>query len=194
MSVDEKRQEILEKIYHDPSSAGGFAGAEQLLIEGKKVDPGISKNDVDYFLAGDRVYTLHRPRRVHFPRAKTIPAGYLTDVQVDLADFQALSRHNHGYRYMLIGVCVLSKRIFAAPVRTKAPKDMCPAFDQLFTQMDMLPHRIFSDRGKEFVGAAMKQFFRGKEIEKYEATTSSIKASVAERAIRTVKSRLYRFF
>lgn len=188
------KQKILEGIYHDPGSAAGFSGANSLLTEAQKVDPDITKRDVDYFLAGDRVYTLHRPRRINFPRAKTIPAGYLTDLQVDLADFQKLSRHNSGHKYMLLGVCVLSKRIFAVPVHTKTPKDMYPAFEQLFAQMDMLPHRIFSDRGTEFVGAVMKQFFREKEIDKYEATNSTIKASVAERAIRTVKQRIYRYF
>lgn len=188
------KQKILEELYHDPGSAAGFSSANQLLTEAQKADPTINRKDVNYFLAGDRVYTLHRPRRVNFPRAKTIPSGYLTDLQVDLADFQKLSRHNGGYKYMLLGVCVLSKRIFAVPVRTKTPKDMCPAFEQLFTQMDMVPHRIFSDRGTEFVGATMKQFFKENEIDKYEATTSTIKASVAERAIRTIKQRIYRYF
>lgn len=187
-------QKILEKIYHDPSSPAGFAGAKRLLEEARHVNPAITKGDVDDFLAGDRVYGLHRPRRIHFNRAKTVPSGYLTDLQADLADFQKLSRHNNGNKYMLVGICVLSKRVFATPVRTKTPKDMCPAFDRLFKQMDMMPHRIFTDRGTEFIGAAMKQYYAEKEIEKMQSNTSSIKASLAERCIRTIKQRIYRYF
>ncbi|KAL3098311.1 hypothetical protein niasHT_028294 [Heterodera trifolii] len=135
-----------------------------------------------------------RPRRVHFPRAKTVAAGFMTDVQVDLADFQALSRHNRGHRYLLVAVDVLSKRLFVVPLKNKRAEEMLEAFKQLIDQMPMVPHRIFSDKGTEFKNRLLKEFFEEQEIEKHEPVHSSVKASVAERAIRNVKQRLYRYF
>ncbi|KAL3118631.1 hypothetical protein niasHT_005834 [Heterodera trifolii] len=80
-----------------------------------------------------------RPRRINFPRARTTAAGFMTDCQVDLADFQALSRHNSGNRYLMV------------------------LFDE-------------------------------EEVEKYESTHSEKKAALAERAIRQIKNRVYRYF
>ncbi|KAL3081123.1 hypothetical protein niasHT_039198 [Heterodera trifolii] len=125
----------LDKLYNDPSSPAAFAGVTALWKEARKKLKNLRKRDVQHYLEGHRTYTLMRPRRVRFPRAKTVAAGFMTDVQVDLADFQALSRHNRGHRYLL----------------------------EL-------------------------------EIEKHEPVHSSVKASVAERAIRNVKQRLYRHF
>ena len=205
MDVTIKRKEIeklLNKIYSDPSSPAGFAGHEQLYREGRKKNRKITRKDVQYYLEGNRTYTLHKPRRIHFKRTKTIPAGFMTDIQCDLADMQKLSRHNQGNKYILIAIDVLSKRVFAARVKTKNSKDMLDAFRILFEQMPrtepneepFLPHRIFTDRGTEFESKEIKQYFKDSAIEKYKANTSNIKAALAERCIRNVKQRLYRYF
>nr|CAD2200843.1 unnamed protein product [Meloidogyne enterolobii] len=60
--------------------------------------------------------------------------------------------------------------------------------------MPMKPQRIFSDKGTEFKNKQMKDFFEKEGIKKHEPTHSIVKASVAERAIRNVKQRLYRNF
>ncbi|KAL3091389.1 hypothetical protein niasHT_025151 [Heterodera trifolii] len=184
----------LDKLYNDPSSPAAFAGVTTLWKEARKKLKNLRKRDVQHYLEGHRTYTLMRPRRVHFPRAKTVAAGFMTDVQVDLADFQALSRHNRGHRYLLVAVDVLSKRLFVVPLKNKRAEEMLEAFKQLIDQMPMVPHRIFSDKGTEFKNRLLKEFFEEQEIEKHEPVHSSVKASVAERAIRNVKQRLYRYF
>uniref|UniRef100_A0A914IEH9 Integrase catalytic domain-containing protein n=1 Tax=Globodera rostochiensis TaxID=31243 RepID=A0A914IEH9_GLORO len=188
----------LDPLYNDLSSPSAFAGVEGLQREArKKLDRNklnISKKDVQNYLEGHRTYTLLRPRRVRFPRAKTVAAGFMTDVQVDLADLQTLSRHNRGYRYLLVAVDVLSKRLFVVPLLTKRAEDILQAFKQLIEQMPMAPHRIFSDKGTEFRNRLLKEFFEQQDIAKHEPVHSSVKASVAERAIRNVKQRLYRYF
>ena len=197
----QQRLKLLEKIYKNPASPAGFSGHDQLYKEALKLDPKIKRKDVQLFLESDRTYTLHKPRRVNFKRSKTIASGFMTDVQCDLADMQKLSRDNKGFRYILIGIDVLSKRVFAAPIKSKKFKDMREGFDHMFVQMPRnsdatpyLPHRIFTDRGTEFESKEMKQYFDEKGIEKLKANTSAIKAALAERCIRNVKQRLYRYF
>ncbi|KAL3075559.1 hypothetical protein niasHT_036579 [Heterodera trifolii] len=184
----------LDKLYNDPSSPAAFAGVTALWKEARKKLKHLRKKDVQHYLEGHRTYTLMRPRRVRFPRAKTVASGFMTDVQVDLADFQALSRHNRGHRYLLVAVDVLSKRLFVVPLKNKRAEEMLEAFKELVEQMPMVPHRIFSDKGTEFKNKLLKEFFEEQEIEKHEPVHSSVKASVAERAIRNVKQRLYRYF
>ncbi|KAL3071812.1 hypothetical protein niasHS_016911 [Heterodera schachtii] len=184
----------LDRMYNDPSSPAAFAGVTALWKEARKKIKHLRKDEVQNYLDGHRTYTLMRPRRVHFPRAKTIAAGFMTDVQVDLADFQALSRHNGGHRYLLVAIDVLSKRLFVVPLKNRRAEEMLDAFNELIEQMPMVPHRIFSDKGTEFKNRLVKEFFEEQEIEKHEPVHSSVKASVAERAIRNVKQRLYRYF
>ena len=199
----DKKLKLLHKLYTNTKYPAAFAGIDSLYNEAKKHDPTIKKKDAVYYLEGNRTYTLHRPRRIHFKRSRTIPSGFMTDVQVDLADFQKLSRHNEGNKYILVGIDVLSKRIFAAPTKSKNFKDMKIAFEQLFQQMPMLPHKIYSDRGTEFLmrekikkGKSIEyvDYFKEKDIQKYKSSTKTIKAALAERAIRNIKSRLYRIF
>ena len=60
--------------------------------------------------------------------------------------------------------------------------------------MPHLPSRIFSDRGLEFEAKDMRQYFEDKFIMKHKSTNSDVKAALAERGIRTIKQRLYRYF
>ena len=199
----DKKLKLLHKLYTNTKSPSAFAGIDALYDEARKHDQTINKKDVIYYLEGNRTYTLHRPRKIHFKRSRTIPSGFMTDVQVDLADFQKLARHNDGNKYILVGIDVLSKRLFASPTKSKNYNDMKKAFENLFEQMPMLPHRIYSDRGTEFImreklkkGKEIEyiDYFKERDIQKFKSSTKTIKAALAERAIRNLKSRLYRIF
>lgn len=110
-------------------------------------------------------------------------------MQFDLGDFQALQKDNDGYRYLLLGVDVLSRQMFAAPVKSKTAKDMKTGFELVFKQARGPIKSIYTDRGWEFESAEMKKFFEEKGIAKYAAKNSKIKASMAERGLRTLKNR-----
>ena len=184
----------INKIYTDPNNPGSFSGVENLYDQVSKKYPGITKNDIRKFLEGNRTYTLFKPRQIKYKRSKFVPAGFLTDLQVDLGDFQTLARTNSGFRYLLVAVDVLSRRVFTAPMKSKTTAEMKNAFEKLFTSMPYLPQQIFSDRGMEFESKEMLEYYKEKGIEKFKARASEIKAGVAERMIKTIKQRLYRYF
>jgi hypothetical protein len=71
---------------------------------------------------------------------------------------------------------------------------MIPAFDKIFGQMERLPYRIFTDKGGEYVGKEMKNYFKKKDIIKIECNSSTVKASLAENALKRIKQRIYRYF
>ena len=198
-----EKKEILERLYHDPSSPAGFSGVQRLYTEAKKLFKKITKKDVKDFLEGDRTYTLHRPRRLRFTRSKTIASGYFTDVQMDLAQMDKFASKNNGFKYILVAIDVLSKTVFAEPIKSKKYDDVVKAMDDIINKMPMIPSRIFTDNGKEFflnkkikVNGQLKteNYFKNRGIEKLWASTKTIKAALAERCIRTIKSRLYKYF
>jgi hypothetical protein len=185
---------ILNQLYRDPiRSPAAFAGVDALWNEAKKIDDTITKRQVRDFLAKQRTYTVHHPRRVRLQRAKTVAAGYLTDVQCDLADFQNIKKENDGFAYLLVTIDVLSKRVFVEPIRNKAVPEMQRAFEAVLARMEMYPHRIYSDKGREFAGERMREFFEEKDIQKHQPNSSTVKASLAENCIRRLKQRLYRY-
>ncbi|KAL3121896.1 hypothetical protein niasHT_000461 [Heterodera trifolii] len=94
----------------------------------------------------------------------------------------------------MVVIDVLSKRIFVTPLRTKKADDMVEGFKRVFSKMPMKPHQIFSDKGTEFKNQQLKKLFDEEEVEKYESTHSEKKAALAERAIRQIKNRVYRYF
>lgn len=145
MGIPEKHKSLLRKLYNNPSSAAGFAGLDALYREAHALEPDVTREDVRHFLEGDRTYTLFRPTRNRYPRLRTQPKGFLTDLQCDLADFQKLAEHNNGFRYLLVAVDVLSRRVFVEPTKTKSSKDMKAAFDRLFRQLPHLPWTVFTD-------------------------------------------------
>jgi len=76
---------LLQRLYTDPTSPAGYTGADSLLKEAKLYDKTITKKDVIHFLEGQRTYTLFKQRKLKFLKSRTIPSGYMTDLQADLA-------------------------------------------------------------------------------------------------------------
>ena len=185
--------ELLRRLYTDPRSPASFSGVRNLLAEARRYDPSVTRKDVTDFLERERTYTLHKRRRVRYKRLRTVPSGFMTDVQVDLADFQKFALENNGYNYVLLAVDLMSRRIFATPVKSKHTASMKAAFEKLLDHMSCLPWKIFSDKGLEFESPAMKAFFKKKDIHKHVSQSDDTKACVAERAIQTLKRRIYRY-
>ncbi|KAL3069644.1 hypothetical protein niasHT_036436 [Heterodera trifolii] len=132
--------------------------------------------------------------RKKFPRLKTIPSGFHTDWQCDLCIFDQLKKHNDGYKYLLVCIDVLSRMIFSAPAKSKKSEDMIEAFDRVFEKSKIIPMKIYSDSGLEFQAGKMKKYFEEKFIIKNVMYSPDLHAGVVERANRTIKERLYRYF
>ena len=63
---------------------------------------------------------------------------------MDLADFQALSKNNRGYNFLLVAVDCLSKLLFTAPLKNKGYDEVRRGFEKIFSEMPYLPGSIFS--------------------------------------------------
>ena len=125
---------------------------------------------------------------------KTVPAGLHNCWQCDLAIFDTLYKNNDGYKYLLVCIDVLSRKIFVAPTKSKSSKHMIDAFDKIFKKSNIKPHKLYSDRGLEFQASRMLKYFQDMDIIKQVVYSPDIHAGVVERANRTIKERLYRYF
>ena len=126
----------------------------------------IKRQHVIDYLKGEPTYTLHRPiRHRGFPRLVTIPSALNSHWQCDLADFQNIRGHQNWWnRYLLVCVDVLSRKLYGIPVKSKSPRDMLQAFENIFKQAGTRPMFLASDAGLEFKANKMKQFFKDLDI------------------------------
>lgn len=188
-------EKILRKVYYDLESPACYAGIDKVWTEAKKYDQNITRENVSDFLSSQSVYTLYKPLRKKFSRMKTVPSGLHTDWQCDLAIFDSIKQHNDGYRYLLVCIDVLSRKLFVAPARSKKSEDMIEAFEKVFKKSIYRPWKLMSDRGVEFVAKKMMAYFKDNEIMKFSMYTHPyVHAGVVERANRTIKERLYKYF
>lgn len=76
--------ETIKNLYREPTSPAGFSGFANLYNEARKKNSKITRDMVREFLEGDRTYNLFKQRKVNYVRSKTIPAGFMTDSQVNI--------------------------------------------------------------------------------------------------------------
>ncbi|KAL3113650.1 hypothetical protein niasHT_010679 [Heterodera trifolii] len=190
-------EQLLDPLYKDTRSVAAFTSVEPLLREAQRVHPerGIRRAEVRRYLARQRVYTLHRRAVRRFRRLPTLASGLHTDWQADLADFVSLRRMNRGNAYLLVCADTLSRQLFVEPVKSKKSVDMIRAFEHIFKRVGYVPWKLMTDQGKEFTAAPVQRFFNEKEVQHHCMHTSpQWHAGIAERAIRSIKERLYRYF
>lgn len=88
--------------FTNPASSAYLAGIRQVLAVAKKRFPKINLDEVKDVLQTVPTYTLHKRRRVHFRRLKTVPTGFMSHLQVDLADMQKYAAFNDNCKYILV--------------------------------------------------------------------------------------------
>ena len=137
-------------------------------------------------------YTLHKPARRHYKRNRVIVGGIDELWQMDLADMQTMAAENDGYRYLLVCIDVFSKYLWVIPLKTKTGPALVTAFKKIL-ESGRKPEKVQTDQGTEFFNKHFKELMKKEEIHLYN-TYNETKASVVERVIRTLKTRMWRYF
>ena len=151
----------------------------------------ISRKSIGTFLRGETTQQYFKQPRWNFPRNAYYAPYKRYLMQCDLIDMQSLSRYNKSYKYILALIDCHTRKAFLAPLKSKSPSDVSPALDKLLEKSGA-PRRVQSDRGIEFFGAETRAMFQRKNIHHYSGTTSD-KAHIVERFIRSIKGILYKF-
>lgn len=144
------------------------------------------------------VQEIHRYARKNFQRRKYVMYGIGDTLQADLIEMQPYKKENRGHRYILIVIDIFSKMAYAEPLLDKTGEKTTQAMARILQRINQRdPHHrirnLHTDEGKEFYNAAMKRLLDKYKINHY-STYSYMKASIAERLIRTIKHKLYMQF
>ena len=185
--------EYLSQVYYNPKRTGGLGGVERLYRDVKKDGKyDISRAQLKKWLMKQDTYTLHKPARRHYKRNRVIVGGIDELWQMDLADMQSISTDNDGYRYLLVCIDVFSKFVWVIPLKNKTGPALVTAF-KIILESGRKPQKIQTDQGTEFFNKHFKALMKEEEIQFYN-TYNETKASIVERVIRTLKTRMWRYF
>ena len=134
---------------------------------------------------------LHKPILKKFEKRK-VHAAFKDNIWgVDLADMQLLSRCNKGIRFLLCVIYIFSKYAWVVPLKDKKGVSIVTAFQSILKQSNRKPNKIWIDKGSEFYNASFKKWLQDNDIVMY-STNNEGKSVVAERFIRTLKSKIYK--
>lgn len=174
----------MEKLYNDLSSDTGLASAKRLYQH-------VQKKTADDFLKTQDSYTLHKPVIRNFRRRKYTVKGLNDLVQMDLADMTSLSRWNGGIKFLLVWIDCYSRYLRVEPLKTKSAQVVAAAISKLLNEQK--PKHVQSDKGTEFLNANVRELFQEADVNFYTTQDPDTKAAFAERVIRTLKSKIYRY-
>lgn len=192
MASTMKYEDYLKNIYYDPKHAGAYGGVEKLYRavrkEGKYV---ISRDKIREWLLKQEDYAVHREERGKFKRRRVIAPYVDYQWDVDTANMEYYKKDNEGYAYFLLVVDILSKFVWTVALHSRKGKEMVQALKKIFAY-GRKPTHIRSDKGTEYNNQDVKQFLKKQNVN-YFVTQNVVKASYAERAIKTIKGRLVRY-
>ena len=110
----------------------------------------------------------------------------------DLADIQLLSRYNKGIRFLLCVIDIFSKYASVVPLKDKKDVSIVAAFQSILKKSNRKPKKIWVDKGCEFYNASFKKWLQDNDTVIY-STHNEGKSVVAERFIRTLKNKIYKY-
>ena len=188
-SADEK---YLHQLYYNPKYRTAFSGASKLWRYIKLHGKNITKRQLYAWLTKQDVYTSHHPIIHRFARKRVVTRGINDVWDVDLMDMTNLAQYNDGITFIVIFIDIFSRFLYVEPMKNKSTKETLKAIKAVFAKSNDQPETFRCDAGKEFLGKEVSEYLTDREIYQ-QISRSDTKANYAERVIRTLKKKIYRY-
>ena len=175
----DKKQEIINKIYHDPS---GYGSMKTTLDDAKKIDKTITLNDIKEFFSKN----VEKKTQLKGMNSFIAPHPYY-EYQLDLFFINDLE--NQKLKIGMVMIDIFTKYASVVPIASKGEGDVAAGVLECMEKMGHKPEIIYSDDETSLSTAAMQKYFKDNNIS-HVITRSH--AWFAERFIRTFKDMLYK--
>ena len=104
---------------------------------------------------------------------------------------QLISKFNKGFRFLLCVIDIFSKYAWVAPLNDEKGVSIIDAFQKILDKSGHKPNKIWVDKGSKFYNNSFKKWLKDNDIEMYSIHNEG-KSVVAERFIRTLKTKIYK--
>ena len=104
-----------------------------------------------------------------------------------------ISKFNKGFRFLLCVIHIFSKYAWVVPLKDKKGVSIVNAFQKILKELNRRKsNKIWVDKGSEFYNNSFKKWLNDNDIEMY-STHKEGKSVIAERFIRTLKTKIYKY-
>ena len=124
-------------------------------------------------------------KKEQFIRSLKIISGKLIELQL-------IRKFIKRSRFLLCVIDIFSKYAWVAPLKDKKGASIVNAFQKILKESDRKPNKIWVDKGSEFYNNSFKKWLKDNDIEMYLIHNEG-KSVVAERFIRTLKTKIYKY-
>ena len=125
-------------------------------------------------------------------KKRTVYSGFKGIIwDAHLADMQLIRKFNKGFRLLCV-IDIFSKYAWVAPLKDKLGISIANAFQKILDKSGRKPNKIWVDKGSGFYNNSFKKWLKDNDIEMY-STHNEGKLVVAERFIRTLKNKIYKY-
>ena len=166
----------------------GFTSMVYKFFDKKAAGSGIKSMPQNEQLAEE----LRKPIIRKSKKRKVYSAFKYNIWSADLADMQLISKFNKGFRFLLCVVDIFSKYAWVVPLKGKKGVSFANAFQKILDDSKRKPNKLLVDKGSEFYNRSMKSWLQENDIVMY-STHNEGKSVVAERFIRTLKNKSYKY-
>ncbi len=188
--LSREEEKYLAKIYYDPSHVAGYGGVK-VLYDFVKQDGRhkINEKDVRHFLESQEVYSTHvsKNRPKSWYGITTLGPNQLFDVDTAYFDF---GENDNDFKKFIVLIDTFSKKMRAVPVRNIRGKTVAKTLMPMINELGGTTY-LRHDAGVEYRNADVKRVLKRGNIRSI-ISQPPYKSSVSERAIKTVKSKLYK--
>ena len=172
----------------EPGSLSGLSG----FLKNQKYE---NQAKVAEALGELKTFTLHKPARKNFQRRPVI-CHFINDMwssDIIVYSNNTYAYHNRNFRYILLAVDCLSKKLYLVPMKKKNAQSTHDALLYIFKKNKVWPNLLWTDEDKAYFSKTVQEMLKKYNIKLYH-TFSKLKASLAERYVGRVKRVLARLF
>ena len=166
----------------------GLASMVYKFFDKKSSGSGLANNNENIQLANE----LHKPIIKKFNKRKVYSSFKDNIWGADLADMQLLSKFDKGFRFLLCVIDVFSKYSWVIPLKDKKGVSIVNVFQIILKEPKRKPNKIWVDKGSGFYNISFKKWLQDNNTEMY-STHNKGKSVIAERFIRTLKNKIYKY-
>ena len=184
----------LHDLYYKPTSPVSFSGFYKLYNKIKR--DGIFKVSPKYlkrWLSMQEAYTSHHPVNRVFRRPRVLAFSLNYQWDTDTGNMVKYRDYNDGYGYFAVFIDIFSRFLYTYPLKTLSGLEMSKTFKRLINERGVKPKKLRSDQGSEYKNKQFEKLLLEENID-HIFTYYETKANFAERVIKTIKLKIFKYF
>ena len=105
---------------------------------------------------------------------------------------QLICKFNKKFRFLLCVINIYSKYAWVIPLKDKKDITITNAFQKMLDELKRQPNKTWVHKGSAFYNRSIKSYLQNNDID-MPSTDNEGKAVIAERLIRTLKNKIYKY-